>query len=492
MTPSAVYTRQEKTALLLILISILFRVIFFLNGGEFVARPLTFALQYLDPVLLREDLLRSLYYLHSQPPLFNLLLGVVLKVSPDPGLSYALLFTTLGLLIPLLLYDILTVLGTGYLAAGMVSIVFMLNPTLILYEHLLYYTHVETFLVLLAICCLAHWSTGRRTVALVLFWGALLCLALVRSLFHPVFFLGLALALAGYQYYCMPGQRQARRMLCAGLIIVLLPLSALCVKNRLEFGFFGTSSWDGMSLWNKVNGYSTEELEALHRDGIVSSRAVEADLEPFKPISGYPGLEAEAAARCHHAADCAPRKSTGKPNFNHIGYAILSRQLRQDARALIRRDPARFAFYTAGSYSLTLWYSSDSVHSLFEKNQQAVGPLEKLYRYLWFGFLGVQNRHTDTKIWLYTGFVTALYLLLYGAACFKLFRPADDRVRAVCLVCLFCLAVHAYTLLVSSVVEFGENNRFRFPVDAALLVLAAGTLRLWQRSAKPGTTRAGS
>lgn len=487
MTAARVHTRQEKTALLLILLSIVFRVIFSLNGGSFVARPLNFAMQYLDPVLLKEDLLRSLFYLHSQPPLFNLLLGLVLKVSPDPGLSYELLFKTMGLLIPLLLYDILIVLGTGYLAAGMVSIVFMLNPTLILYEHLLYYTHVETFLVLLAICCLAHWGAGRNTAALVLFWSALLCLSLVRSLFHPVFFLVLALVLAGYLYRFMREQERARRFFFAAVVIVLLPLAALCIKNRLVFGFFGTSSWDGMSLWNKVNGYSAEELDALHRSGIISSRALEADLEPFKPITRYPGLEAEAAVRCHHPADCTAWKSTGKPNFNHIGYVLLSQQLWQDAGALIRRNPARFAFYTAGSYSLTLWYSSDSVHALFEKNLQAVGPLEKLYRYLWFGFLGVQNRHTDSKIWLYTGFVTMLYLLLYGAACANLVRPGGQQFRTVCLVCLFCLAVHVYTLLVSSVIEFGENNRFRAPVDAALLVLAAGSLRLWWRSKQRGT-----
>jgi len=486
MTAATVHTRQEKTALALLFIAIAFRGVFSLNGGSFVARPLTFAMQYLDPVLLREDLLRSLYYLHSQPPLFNLLLGLVLKVSPDPGLSYELLFKTMGLLIPLLLYDSLTVLGTGYLAAGMASLVFMLNPTLILYEHLLYYTHVETFLVLLAICCLARWGDGRKTVALVLFWGALLCLSLVRSLFHPVFFLVLALVLAGYLYRFMQEQGQARRIFFTAVVIVLLPLAALCIKNRLVFGFFGTSSWDGMSLWNKVNGCSAEELEALHRSGVISSRALEADLEPFKPITRYPGLEAAAAARCHHPADCTIWKSTGKPNFNHAGYVLLSQQLWKDARALIERDPARFAFYTAGSYSLTLWYSSDSVHSLFEKNLQAVGSLEKLYRYLWFGFLGVQNRHSDSKIWLYSGFVTALYLLLYGAACVNLIRPNNQQSRTVCLVCLFCLAMHAYTLFVSSVIEFGENNRFRFPVDAALLILAAGSLKLRQRSQQGG------
>ena len=38
-------------------------------------------MQYLDPLLLKSDLLKSLFYLHSQPPIFNLFLGIVLKLS---------------------------------------------------------------------------------------------------------------------------------------------------------------------------------------------------------------------------------------------------------------------------------------------------------------------------------------------------------------------------------------------------------------------------
>jgi hypothetical protein len=48
------------------------------------------------------------------------------------------------------------------------------------------------------------------------------------------------------------------------------------------------------------------------------------------------------------------------------------------------------------------------------------------------------------------------------------------------MVCLFCLIIHAYMLLVSSIIEFGENNRFRFPVDSAFLVLTAGNIILWK------------
>ena len=96
--------KQEKYGLVIVLVFILSRIMFSLKGGSFLATPLLFAKQYLDPLLLENDLLRSLFYLHSQPPLFNFFLGAILKVSPMPALSYELLFKTAGALIPLIFY----------------------------------------------------------------------------------------------------------------------------------------------------------------------------------------------------------------------------------------------------------------------------------------------------------------------------------------------------------------------------------------------------
>jgi hypothetical protein len=47
-------------------------------GVRFDSSPLAFCWQLVDPDLLRTRLLESLFYLHGQPPLFNLYLGVLL------------------------------------------------------------------------------------------------------------------------------------------------------------------------------------------------------------------------------------------------------------------------------------------------------------------------------------------------------------------------------------------------------------------------------
>jgi hypothetical protein len=263
--------------------------------------------------------------------------------------------------------------------------------------------------------------------------------------------------------------------LAAGL--ALLVLGAWCLKNLIIFGFFGTSSWAGMSLWTKTNGYAPDQLDGFHARGIISPVALRAELLPFQPIEHFTRDGLLAIDACHHPADCRELRPEGYPNFNHIGYVALSRRLGRDALQLIRHDPATFCFNTAGAFSLTLWYASDSVHALFADNMAVLAPLERLYRYLFFGFLGIASRHSDPRVWLRTACVSLLFVLFYGRTIAQALRrqKSPERFAAV-LVCLFCMLAHGFVLLTSSLIEFGENPRFRFPVDGAFFMIAALTL----------------
>ncbi len=58
-------------------------------GIRFAAETLGTLYQYLDPSILQDDLLRGIYYLHAQPPLFNVFLGIVVKAFPQ---SYPAVF----------------------------------------------------------------------------------------------------------------------------------------------------------------------------------------------------------------------------------------------------------------------------------------------------------------------------------------------------------------------------------------------------------------
>lgn len=249
------------------------------------------------------------------------------------------------------------------------------------------------------------------------------------------------------------------------------------VKNTRLYGFFGTSSWDGMSLWIKANGYAPEQLDRFREQGIISDLAVKSAYDPFQPVNHFFTDRELEQIPCYHPADCSISRSTGKPNFNHSGYVHLSKQLWKDATALIVNAPGTFAYYTAGSYSLMLWHASDSVHALFYNNAMAVEWLERVYRFFHLGFLGVESKQASHYMWwVRTACISLLFLLFYVSTLAAAFRKGADSQLPAILLSLFCVLIHAYTLSVSSLIEFGENNRFRYPVDSAFLLLIAATI----------------
>ncbi len=454
---------------------ILSRCIFYYLGGGFIAKPINFALQYLDPQLLQHDLLQSLLYLHSQPPLFNAMLGLVLKVSSDPPLAFMLFFHTAGLVAILCLYGLLRSVRVPAFAALVLCLIYLLNPTVMLYEQLLYYTYIESALILVAAFCLLEWCRCKRPCWAAGFWLVLCCLGGMRSVFHPVFFIGLSAAL-GLFMIMKYGLRKQAVVFCAFSLLAIAPLGLVMAKNYAVYGFFGCSSWDGMNLWTKSSGYGPEELDDLHQRGIISSLALQAELEAFRALDKYDDADKLLNTSCHHPADCDVYKSTRRANMNHAGFVPLSRQLKKDSFNIIKNDPARFAFQTLASYSLTLWHASDSVHGLFHDNMEILQPLESVYRFFYFDFLGSKSRYSDNGMWLRTALISAVYLLVYAGTLMRVFRSREKYDSAIVMVSMFCLLVHVFTLAVSSIVEFGENNRFRFPVDGIFLVLAAGTV----------------
>jgi len=90
------------------LIFLLSRVLYFLAGVCMELEPLQYYNQFIDPLLLKNDLWRSLFYLKEQPPLFNLFLGIGLKLFPQSaGLFYQVTFWAIALASSLCLFSLM-------------------------------------------------------------------------------------------------------------------------------------------------------------------------------------------------------------------------------------------------------------------------------------------------------------------------------------------------------------------------------------------------
>jgi hypothetical protein len=434
-------------------------------GIRFSASGLGTFYQYLDPVILREDLGRGLFYLHAQPPLFNLYLGVVLKTAPGwSHAAFAATFAGAGLGLLLGLGWLARRLGApGWAAAGVPALL-ALTPGYLVYSHWLFYTLPVAALLVLAACALAEYARAGRACHAHLFVWAAAAVLLTRSLFHPLWLLASLAVCAGLL------ERRLRRPLIVATAVPLLLVGGWYAKTYALAGTFAGSSWLGISLskwWPLTQG----ELSALAAGGVVPAFWASWVHEPdfYRPY----GFFAAAGAPPGHPALAAPYKSTGAPNLNHADYARISVALEQGARNLVRLRPERYLLRTLTAARVFLQPGPDSVAHLVDYDFAGVRWWRSVSTDLLFRTRPI--RYPQDLVEPDPGLTPLLFvaLLLFGG--WRLLgrsgpNPATRAVHAFLVVTVLWVAV------VSSLIEVGENDRMRWEIEPFLAALVASAL----------------
>jgi hypothetical protein len=439
-------------------------------GVRFDSAPIDYFWQYLDPNLLRDDLLGSLVHLHSQPPGFNGLLGLVLMLAADPGNWFALLYHGLGLATCLGLFVLLARLGMDPIRAGIASALFAASPTAVLYEHWLFYTHLVACFLVLAALLVQTLVARRRTRDAVMLSLVVAALACTRSLFH------LSWAMAMTAGALLIVRRTDPKLRIAKLALAMAPALLLVVsiyaKNAVLFGTPASSTWLGMSL----SKLTTRKLDPPLRESLVDAGELSptALVRPFSPLSAYPRELTTGPPFGHPALDQVI-KPGNYTNFNHGAYVRLNRLYLEDALYTIRNYPGtwlRSAGLAAMRYAIP-----PSQYGFISANAAAYAPIDRVYQILAGvpeafrqerrrealgdpGYLAIRIR------WLYVAAVIAAI----GWACLRVRRSDDDTERAVLL---FCVANALWVGVVANAVELGENQRFHAMVEPLHWVLVA-------------------
>ncbi len=166
--------------------------------------PLQFYFQIIDPVLLRDALWQSLFYLRTQAPGFNLFVGMVIHVFPrHQHAAFHAIYLTLGLILAVCLFILLNRVLKNEILAAALAIVFVVNPVTVLYENLLFYEYPLAVLFCIAALFLHRYATGGRRLDGIAFFTALAAIGLIRVVYHLVWF-GLIVSLL---LYTMPRWR---------------------------------------------------------------------------------------------------------------------------------------------------------------------------------------------------------------------------------------------------------------------------------------------
>lgn len=160
------------------------RAAYYAAGVRFDTRPIG-DWQLLDGPLLQNDLGRSLWYLHMQPPLFNGYVGLVLKlphVLERP--AFVATYVALGLVLSVSLYFLMRELDVPEWIAFAVSVLFTAGPAAVLYENWLFYTYPVAAGLVVSGLLLLRWARTGRTQYGVGFFAVTSAVVLTRSTYH--------------------------------------------------------------------------------------------------------------------------------------------------------------------------------------------------------------------------------------------------------------------------------------------------------------------
>ena len=457
------------------------RVGFWLAGVRFDMTPLTRGSEQVLAVrLLRGQLLGSLWHLNSQPPLFNLYCGVLLRLPHhlQEPVAWAT-FMAVGLVLVVATYLLLVELRVSPTLALLVALVLVAAPAQILYENWLFYAYPSAALVTVSALLFARYVHSRSWGYGFAFFWCVSVLALLNSTFQAVWVVAVVV-LTALVLWDRIGQ------VLAVAAVPVLVFATWVVKDYTMFGTLTTSSWVGMNLANvTLKPASPDRLRALVRDGDLTPLAL---VGPWKGVAAY----SPEYVASPHTGVAALDDRYGNPtwaNFNNLVYVTVSSQLLVDDLRYIRYDPAAYAHnVTVGA---TIWFTPSDQYPFVYGNWLKIRPLVGGFETV-LGWQVHQSPGADTALRALAGQVPPASQISYstvlvyavgllGAPLFLLLRRRRlDRASVGILLLLWGTTAYAYAA--SSLLDLSENNRFRFEIGTAPLVLAIVTV-LWSLEA---------
>jgi hypothetical protein len=428
------------------------RISYWLAGVRFDMNPLESYVQYLDVQLLRERLLESLFYLHTQPPLYNLFLGVVLKLSGDhaPTVFHAV-YVALGFVLYATTYFLMRELGVRGWIALVVSLVFLVNPAFTLYSSWLFYTFVVATLLALSSLFVLRFARTERAWHAGAFFASVLALCLTWSAFHLVFLVASAIGLV----WLLPRLRVRTLGAAALPFLVLLVIYG---KNLALFGVFGTGSWFGMNF-ARIATFTIPDAarERLVQEGALSSYAL---IRPFSDLVEYEPTLTPPVGDSILALDRIMKSTgAGHGNHNHRAFIEIARQYGDDAKAAIRSEPLHYARGVLNAFGF--YVRPADRHFTLRPNREHVRGFADAYDLVVLGEV--------IDLLPLTVFLFLPFAVLVGA--WMVLAPSAAADPAARVTAGFMVCAILYLAAIGNLFELGENDRFRFATDALVMVL---------------------
>jgi hypothetical protein len=444
--------------------------------------PLTDMWQLLDVRLLKDHLATSVWHLNSQPPLFNLYAGFLLKLPPGIRRPAEVICAlALGLAMVVCAYLLQVELRVPRVAALVVTLVAVVaSPAYLLYENWLNYSYPTAAFGTVGAWLLIRFLRTGRVVFGLGFFCAYAAMVLLNSSYQVEWLVVAAVPVVVVL-------RRRWRSVVAVAAVPVLVVAGWYVKDYVQVGTTTTSSWLGMNLARSILYKAPpDQITRLQREGKLNAVA---SVPPFA------GPEVYSPRYVHAVPDADPavgalHKRNGSTNFNNPLYVQVSSLYLHDDLAWIRAHPHEYADDVANS--LGVWFVGTDQNFTDSINWPATGAYARFYDRTveWQptqdpapGFV-VFSRGWHQPAWL-SGQALVIYALaLIGAPILAWRRRRTDPALAGTLVVLWWTT--AYAMATSALVEIGENERFRselgpVPTILAVVVVTAVVRVVWSR-----------
>lgn len=452
---------QLKIVALMILIYLVSRsIVLIATDIQFDSSGLDHFWQLLDIELLKSDLIASLIHQHNQPPVFNLFVGIALKLFPENFTTvFNILFHLCSTVGYWFLYRTLNLKGLPTTSAFLLASLFIVLPSSILYENWFAYTWPIACLMCVAAYCAVQYQLTNRLIYMLIFLAILSMICLTRSMFHLVYILFIG---------CMAWTlvaKQSRKGTLALVLVATTLVGTLYAKNYLMFGFFGGSSWAGMSTW---------KMAKCETNNLPPEIQLLTEIEEFAPIGFYPPSYQEIATGSPtHPTLTNRKKYNGEMNLNHLAYINISKGYGIAAATCIKENPVKYGIKVIqawGVFSKPSW----EYFYLDQNRKQVMSYIEalSLNRLRFFLENNLLNLPKLYEFPLTSLLLIPLSFLLFSLEyCFKLYEVVTgSRSRESLLADTFMIATIWYVGIVGNFMEYGENHRFRVEVSFLIFI----------------------
>jgi hypothetical protein len=412
--------------------------------------------QYLDVFTLQHHLLRGVWYDHTQPPIFNLFLGSVLKMAGTHApIAFQTIFKIFTLANAWLLLTILKKVTRHTYLPLLLSLLYLLSPATIIFENELFYTSFITLLLLISVRSLLYLEdhiTWRHAAGLFI---PLVLVCLTRSMYHIIWLLVLSVLVCIWHR-----KKDNARPLFLGSLLSFLLVGSWYVKNYFIFHELSTSTWMGMNMARNV-----------FHDATVTDSSNIAAIEPFSKISTYrrflsPGY-GDRYTGLNDRDLLQEWKNDSFINEKHVGYIAISHLYSEASQKAIRSHPA--AYLTNVLQSAIIFFAPATRYPTTEYLSQKMAWYDVVYSFNLSHFAhGKQQRRIALTLSAIPKLV--IYFLVFGWLVREVIRR---RTVPGGLITVFITCVIAYIFLVSSLFEHYENMRFRYEVEPLFLILLA-------------------